>query len=367
LKIYVVGGAIRDQLLGLKATDRDYVVVGSSPEQMHAMGFEPVGKDFPVFLHPKTKEEYALARTERKSGQGYKGFSFFTSPDVSLEQDLQRRDFTINAMAQEVDQHGNLIGPIIDPCGGQVDLEKRIFRHISEAFQEDPLRILRLARFLARFREFSVDSATKSLVCTMVQNRELQHLVPERIWQEFSRGLMASQPSRMLHFLLDIGAAPFFLPEHLSNNTVMTQVCQQIDSLAKGEIPLAERLAILLSELSIDKMEIWLEQNRVSSELRDFAKVYARIHLFLSGAAMLPEQLMQLFERTDLWRKPRRFLQALDLAARMGQQTRLLEQAVKKVQTVNPGQIAKNLAAKTGAEIAAAVYQERLKAIASVQ
>jgi tRNA nucleotidyltransferase (CCA-adding enzyme) len=170
----------------------------------------------------------------------------------------------------------------------------------------------------------------------------------------------------MLRFLQDIGAAHSFLPEHLSNATLMTQVCQQLDTLAKSETPLAERLAILLSELSIEKMEIWLEQNRVPTELRDFAKVYARIHFFLSGAATLPEQLMQLFERTDLWRKPKRFLQGLDLAFRMGQSTRLIDKAVKKVQTVNPGQIAKNLATKTGAEIAVAVYQERLKAIASV-
>lgn len=192
MKIYTVGGAVRDTIMGLPVHDRDYVVVGSTVEEMLSLGFTPVGKEFPVFLHPETKQEYALARTEKKVAPGYRGFVFHASPDVTLEEDLLRRDLTINAMAMSEE------GEIIDPFGGRRDIENRVFRHVSEAFAEDPVRILRLARFAARFRDFSVAPETMELMKKMVTDGEVDALVPERVWKELSQGLMESMPSRMI-------------------------------------------------------------------------------------------------------------------------------------------------------------------------
>ncbi|NLC24255.1 MAG: multifunctional CCA tRNA nucleotidyl transferase/2'3'-cyclic phosphodiesterase/2'nucleotidase/phosphatase, partial [Oxalobacter sp.] len=200
MKIYTVGGAVRDMILGLPVRDRDYVVVGTTTDVMLLLGFQPVGKDFPVFLHPQTKEEYALARTERKTGPGYKGFVFHAEPDVTLEEDLARRDLTMNAMALSKD------GDLIDPFGGQEDLKNRVFRHVSPAFAEDPVRILRLARFAARFPDFTIAPETMDLMKEMVASGEVNALVPERIWQELSQGLMEKQPSRMFMVLRECGA-----------------------------------------------------------------------------------------------------------------------------------------------------------------
>ena len=193
MKIYEVGGSVRDALLGLPNQDHDYVVVGATPEQMVALGYKPVGADFPVFLHPDTHAEYALARTERKTAPGYQGFVFHTSPDVTLEEDLARRDFTINAIAR--DGNGNLI----DPHNGVADLKARSLRHVSDAFVEDPVRVLRGARFAARFANlgFRIAPETNSLMRKIADSGELDHLVPERVWQELSRGLMADTPSKM--------------------------------------------------------------------------------------------------------------------------------------------------------------------------
>jgi len=206
VKIYVVGGAVRDELLGLSVADRDYVVVGSTPEEMTALGYKPVGKDFPVFLHPRTHEQYALARTERKTARGYRGFQVHAAPEVTLEQDLERRDLTINAMARDE------AGVLIDPFGGAADLERGLLRHVSAAFVEDPVRILRVARFAARFG-FAVAPETMALMRTMVENGEAGALVPERVWQEFSRGLMERDPSRMFPVLADAGFLGELLPE----------------------------------------------------------------------------------------------------------------------------------------------------------
>ncbi|MEN9912543.1 MAG: hypothetical protein RI956_987 [Pseudomonadota bacterium] len=206
-QIYLVGGAVRDTLLGFAVGDRDYVVVGSTVQAMQAQGFKPVGKDFPVFLHPKTHEEYALARTERKHGNGYAGFTVHASPEVTLLEDLARRDLTINAIAQTKE------GDLIDPYGGQLDLKNKIFRHVSDSFIEDPLRVLRLARFAARYDDFVVAPETMRLMRYMVQTGELNHLVPERIWQELSRGLLEKNPLRMLSVLDDCGALAVLLPE----------------------------------------------------------------------------------------------------------------------------------------------------------
>ena len=195
MKIYMVGGAVRDGLLGRAVSDRDWVVVGATPEQMAAQGYLPVGRDFPVFLHPKTREEYALARTERKSGRGYRGFVVQTSPEVTLEEDLARRDLTINAIAASADWASSR--DIFDPYNGQRDLQQRVLRHVTDAFREDPVRILRVARFAARFTDFSVAPETMALMCEMVAHGEADHLVAERVWQELARGLMEAQPSRM--------------------------------------------------------------------------------------------------------------------------------------------------------------------------
>ena len=206
MKIYCVGGAVRDELLGLPVKDRDYVVVGATPEEMLQQGFKPVGKDFPVFLHPRTHEEYALARTERKTARGYHGFDFYTAPDVTLEQDLARRDLTINAIARDSD------GKLIDPFGGASDLKARVLRHVSAAFGEDPVRILRLARFAARL-DFSIAPETLALMRNMTENGEVDALVAERVWQEFARGLMESRPSRMMNVLRECGALARVMPE----------------------------------------------------------------------------------------------------------------------------------------------------------
>ena len=206
MKIYLVGGSVRDEILGLPVTDHDYVVVGVSPEEMVRLGFRPVGKDFPVFLHPQSQEQYALARTERKVSRGYKGFEVYASPEVTLQEDLARRDLTINAIAK--DEHGN----IIDPFGGVADLEAGVLRHIGPAFTEDPVRVLRTARFAARFG-FHIAPETLALMNEMVHNGEVDALVPERVWQEFARGLMERHPSRMFYALRDCGALTRIMPE----------------------------------------------------------------------------------------------------------------------------------------------------------
>jgi hypothetical protein len=192
MQLFIVGGAVRDQLLGRAAADRDWVAVGATPEQLLAAGYQPVGRDFPVFLHPHTREEVALARTERKSGRGYHGFTFHASADVTLEQDLARRDLTINAMARDED------GTLVDPYGGQRDLQQRVLRHVSDAFVEDPVRLLRVARFAARFHDFGIAPETMALMQRMVADGEVDALVAERVWQELSRGLMEDHPERLL-------------------------------------------------------------------------------------------------------------------------------------------------------------------------
>ena len=199
MKVYAVGGAVRDELLGLPVKDRDYVVVGSTPEEMERLGFRPVGRDFPVFLHPETHEEYALARTERKSGRGYRGFRVHAAPDVTLEQDLARRDLTINAIARGED------GALVDPFNGAADLKAGILRHVGAAFVEDPVRILRVARFAARF-DFTIAPQTLALMRSMVENGEADHLIAERVWQELARGLMEPRPQRMVAALRECGA-----------------------------------------------------------------------------------------------------------------------------------------------------------------
>ena len=333
----MVGGAVRDALLGLPVSDRDWVVVGATPQLMEAQGFRPVGKDFPVFLHPGSHEEYALARTERKTGRGYKGFAFDAAADVTLEEDLARRDLTINAIAQAAD------GTLIDPWGGRADLERRIFRHVSPAFAEDPVRILRVARFAARFADFSLADETLALMRDMVAAGEVDHLVPERVWQEFARGLMEAAPARMIEVLRACGALARLVPEldrlfgvpqpaahhpEIDTGVHVLAVLQQAAATAQ---PLAVRWACLLHDLgkgltpaamlpahhghekhSAELARAVSERLRAPADCRDLAVLVAREHGVIHRAAELrPATFVAHLEACDALRRPERFLLAL--------------------------------------------------------
>ena len=306
MKIYAVGGSVRDELLGLPVTDRDWVVVGATPDEMARRGFRPVGADFPVFLHPDTKEEYALARTERKTAPGYRGFAFHAAPGVTLEEDLRRRDLTINAMARAED------GELIDPYGGEADLRRRVLRHVSEAFAEDPVRILRVARFAARL-DFAVAPETLALMRGMVAAGEADHLVPERVWQEVSRGLLEPHPARMLEVLADSGALARVLPEvaALGEQLGDGRLRERLDAAARWGLVLSERFALLTLGLpEPDIRELCVRVN-APGDCRDLACLAARESATLSEAAGLaPEALLALLERCDAFRRPAR-LQAL--------------------------------------------------------
>lgn len=342
-QIYVVGGAIRDALLGLPVQDRDYVVVGATPEQLAAQGFRPVGKDFPVFLHPQTHAEYALARTERKTAKGYKGFQVFYDASVTLEEDLLRRDLTINAMAQAINAQGEQVGAIIDPYHGQADLQARVFRHVSAAFVEDPVRILRLARFAARFSEFTVATETHSLMQQMVAEGEVDALVPERVWQELARGLMEARPSRMWLVLRECGALARLLPEldrlfgvpqppqHHPEVDTGIHIMMVVDYAAQRHHSLAIRFAALLHDLGkgltpadvlprhigheakgVALVEAVCARLKVPTECRDLAIMTAREHGTIARAdEMRAATIVRLFERCDALRKPQRFADLL--------------------------------------------------------
>jgi tRNA nucleotidyltransferase (CCA-adding enzyme) len=299
MHIYTVGGWVRDRLLGRPhaAGDRDWVVVGSTPGELLALGFRPVGRDFPVFLHPETQEEYALARTERKSGPGYRGFVVHAAADVTLEQDLGRRDLTINAMA--MDESGHLV----DPYGGQRDLQARVLRHVGPAFVEDPVRVLRLARFAARFHDFSVAPETLALARRIVEQGEADALVPERAWQEFARGLMEARPSRMIEVLDQCGllqrwgVALADRPELLS----------ALDRAADRALPLPARFAILASGLaSVDALDALLTRLRADQDSAQLARLLLELRATLARAAGAHERL-QVLERADAVRRPERF------------------------------------------------------------
>lgn len=306
MKIYTVGGAVRDQLLGLPVKDHDHVVVGATPDDMLRRGFRPVGKDFPVFLHPKTQEEYALARTERKTAPGYRGFVFHTAPDVTLEEDLVRRDLTINAIAQAED------GTLTDPFGGVEDIQNKVFRHVSDAFGEDPVRILRLARFAARFDTFTVAPATMELMRRMVGDGEVDALVAERVWQEVAKGLMEARPSRMLTVLHECGALARILPELAINDHLL----RVIDRAAGAGHALCVRFAVLMLAVPLEQINVLSERLRVPNDCRELAVMAAREQAVVAGAlALSAEELVRLCERCDGLRKPQRFVQMLDAIA----------------------------------------------------
>lgn len=362
MKIYRVGGAVRDALLNLPVTDIDYVVLGATPEQMLAQGYTPVGRDFPVFLHPVTHAEYALARTERKTAPGYRGFVFHCAPDITLEQDLQRRDLTINAMA--IAEEGS--PEVIDPYGGQRDLSAKLFRHVSPAFTEDPLRILRLARFAARLPEFSIAPETQQLMSDMVAAGEVDALVPERVWQELSRGFMERQPSRMLEVLHACTALARILPELAlpwdqptaaeQNKTYAQTMLLTLDYCAQQNYSLAVRWAALLAELSRGthhanlKPDVVLESVRqlcvrlkVSAEVRDLAMMTVREQETVA-ANLSAQETVQLFERCDAFRRPERFVEMLQAglihSGVLSLQQRTLKQALFAAQSIPSGHIA---------------------------
>ncbi len=401
-RFFIVGGAVRDALLGLPASDRDWVAVGVTPEELVAQGFRPVGKDFPVFIHPHNGEEVALARTERKTGRGYHGFAFHAAPDVTLEEDLRRRDLTINAIAQAED------GTLIDPYGGQRDLQAGVLRHVSEAFVEDPVRLLRLARLAARFPHFTLAPETLALLQRMVADGEVDALVPERVWQELSRGLMTARPSRMLEVLRECGALARLLPEldrlwgvpqppqHHPEVDTGVHLLLVLDECARAGAPLPVRWACLCHDLgkgstpreewprhighegrSASLAEALAERLRVPTDCRELADVVAREHTHLHASGVLAAAaLVRLFERCDALRKPARFEQVLlacacDARGRTGLQDRPYEPAERlppllaAARGINTAAVAEAAAAqgKQGPEIGAAVRAVRVAAV----
>lgn len=398
MKTYIVGGAVRDSLLGLPVKDRDYVVVGSTPEQMRQLGFKPVGADFPVFLHPQTQEEYALARTERKTARGYHGFSFYAAPDVTLEQDLARRDFTINAMARDE------TGELIDPYGGRQDLASRTLRHVSEAFAEDPVRILRAARFMARFSDFTIAPETLTLMRCMVADGEVDALVPERVWQELARGLMEATPSRFFTTLRECGALKRLLPEidclfgvpqnprsHPEIDTGI-HVMLVLDEAARRNYSLPVRFAALLHDLGkgTTPKELWpnhggheekgmplvktvSQRLRAPNACRNLAILTAQWHGQAHQAdTMGAEKLLDILLGTDAIRQPERFgefLQACtaDFYGRPGYAERefaaiaRLQEALAVVMAIDAGAVAH--ACANPADIPAAIRAARLAAL----
>lgn len=310
MQIYLVGGAVRDKRLGLAVKDRDWVVVGATPEQMLDRGFNQVGADFPVFLHPKTGEEYALARTERKQGQGYHGFTVYSAPDVTLEDDLRRRDLTINAMAETES------GELVDPFNGLTDLQHKQLRHVSDAFTEDPLRILRVARFAARFEPlgFGVHPDTQALMRHMVADGELDHLVPERVWQECQRALNEQNPRVFVELLSDLGALDTLIPE-LTDPTALTQGLSALDCVHRRDGSTAQRLAALLSSLPESAASQRAKALKSPNDCRDMTHLVGLltegIH-HLDSARLPPDQALAWLDAADAWRRWERFEAALD-------------------------------------------------------
>lgn len=407
MQIYMVGGAVRDKLLGRPVNDHDWVVVGATPEQMLAQGYLPVGRDFPVFLHPETREEYALARTERKSGRGYRGFVVQSSPDVTLEEDLSRRDLTINSIASSTDESGAT--RLFDPYHGEKDLHERVLRHVTDAFREDPVRILRVARFAARFTDFTVAPETMQLMREMVEHGEVDHLVPERVWQELARGLMEEKPSRMFEVLRECGALQVLLPEvarlwgvpqradyHPEVDTGV-HLMMVLDMAARLSAPLTVRFACLAHDLgkgttpadvlprhidhetrSAELLKDVAERLRVPVDCRETADVVAREHGHIHRSQDLSAAaLVRLLERCDAIRKPERFAEILlacecDARGRLGfeesaypQRPRLLT-VLAAVQSVVTREIAAQAAARgqSGPQVGALIHQARVEAVA---
>jgi tRNA nucleotidyltransferase (CCA-adding enzyme) len=403
MQMWMVGGAVRDALLGLPVNDRDWVVVGATPQELMNAGYAPVGKDFPVFLHPETKEEVALARTERKTAPGYRGFAFHADPSVTLEEDLGRRDLTINAMARGED------GTLVDPFGGRRDIADRMLRHVSPAFAEDPVRILRLARFAARFHEFKVAPETTQLMREMVVAGEVDALVAERVWAEISRGLMESHPSRMFEVLRSCGALARLLPEvdrlfgvpqppaHHPEIDTGVHLMMVLDTAARLNAPLSVRFACLGHDLgkgttrqeewprhiahearSVKLVEAVCERWKVPTECRELAVAVAREHGNVHRSGEFgAEAVVRLLERCDAFRRPQRFSELLlacecDARGRTGFEDRpypqreRLQKALDAALAVDSGAISAQAIAqgRQGTAIGDAIRQARQQAVA---
>lgn len=402
MEIYLVGGSVRDKHLGLPVTDHDWVVVGATPEQMQALGYRQVGSDFPVFLHPETHEEYALARTERKTAPGYKGFAVHATPDVSLEEDLRRRDLTINAMAETP------AGELIDPFGGRADLENRVLRHVSPAFAEDPVRILRLARFAARFADlgFRVAEETLALMRTMVAAGEVDALVPERVWTELVRALGEMRPSRFFETLRNCGALARLLPEidrlfgvpqpveHHPEVDTGVHTMLVVDQAARLSADAEVRFAALVHDVGkgitpqddwprhieheargVPLVEALCARLKAPNEFRELAVLVTRYHLHYHRAAELrPATLFDTLQALDAFRRPERFEQFLlaceaDARGRPGYeqrdfaQPRILRAAHAAAATISAASLTEQ--GLQGAAIGEALRRLRIAAIAN--
>jgi len=400
--LYLVGGAVRDRLMGRPPGDRDWVAVGARAEDLAREGFVPVGRDFPVFLHPRTHEEVALARTERKTARGYHGFEFHADPSVSLEEDLLRRDLTINAMAE--DEQGRLI----DPCGGQADLQAKTLRHVSDAFVEDPVRILRLARFAARWPDFSVAAQTMALCGRMVDAGEVDALVPERVWQELSRGLMEPRPSRMFDVLRGCGALARIMPEvdrlwtvpqpveHHPEIDTGVHLMMVLDATAAEQAPLTVRFAALCHDLgkgttprdqwprhighearSVSLLQGLCQRLRIPQDCRELAEIVAREHGHIHASlGLTAAATVRLLDRLDAWRRPDRLpliVQACrcDARGRLGREQERYDQAERLLQAharaseVDTAAVARQAAAQgaRGPEISQYIHEARVQAL----
>ena len=371
MKTYQVGGAVRDRLLGLPVHDIDYVVVGSSVKEMLGNGFRPVGSHFPVFLHPQTQHEYALARTERKTAPGHQGFVFHADPSIQLEDDLKRRDLTINAMAQEVNASGELVGHLIDPYQGKVDLEQGIFRHLSDAFSEDPLRVLRVARFAARFPTFTIAPETLAIMKHMVSKDELKTLSKERIWQELARALRSQAPERFIDVLEECGALEEIWPTAFTvqwrNMSRRKEMLAQLKQVVAIHPEIDKRLAILLKKLKPGDISTWGGELRVPNEITEYCFAVAEFeacHEFV----LSPQIVLDLFNRTDVWRKPARFTEVMKLFESIGVGVANWSKLVNAALQVDGGQIAAKISqlgssSNLGEQIHQAVVHARLMAI----
>ena len=415
MKTYLVGGAVRDALMGLPVQDRDWVVVGATPQMLLDQGYLQVGQDFPVFLHPETKEEYALARTERNTAPGYRGFAVNAAPDVTLEEDLARRDLTINSIAVPSEMAGatgqfSISDSLVDPYGGRHDIAHKVLRHVTPAFREDPVRILRLARFAARFTDFTVAPETQALLREMVDAGEADHLVAERVWQELSRGLMESKPSRMFAVLRDCGALARLLPEldrlwgvpqsaeHHPEVDTGIHVMLVVDLAAKLNAPLAVRFACLTHDLgkgttpadvlprhiaheerSVKLLKTVCQRLRIPVDCKELAEVVAREHGNIHRSeALNAAAVVRLLERCDAFRKPARFAEILlacecDARGRLGlhdtpyPQAPRLATALQRAQSVATDLVATKAqaAGATGQKIGEWIQRARTEAVAA--
>lgn len=365
MKIYQVGGAVRDRLLGKAVHDIDYVVVGSTADQMIEKGFRPVGSHFPVFLHPVTNHEYALARTERKTAPGHQGFIFHADPAVTLEEDLQRRDLTMNAMAQEVNEINEPVGEIVDPYGGQADLKAGVLRHVSKAFLEDPLRVLRVARFAARFADFHIAPETLLHMRRMVEALELETLSRERIWQELSRAMEETEPLRFIETLNHCNALSDVLPASFEKQwhqeAAQERIRQAMQLIDRVSPRLNQRMACLLRFISSTEIQEWAKGSKWPNEIAEYCQIVADFEVV--HAKLIAKDMLAFFNRADLWRKPNRISELLALYEALGIDTAIWVTLVNQLMGIDAGQIAASVSQRSNAnDLGKAIHAELEKA-----